>query len=646
MSILNKTLIVTLSLLILISSTGLYAQEHQVGEMQLSDDQAATFFKKRGFSSYAGRNFFTAVYWGDIHVHISNSLDVCAFGNILGPEQVYRLARGEEVTASHGEAVKLSRPLDWLVVVDHSDAMGTMNEIVVGNVNLMKDSTVRDWHNRINEGGETVLLVIMDVIEALSAGTLPAVMLEEPFVRSIWEEYIDIAERFNDPGNFTIIIGYEWTSNEGGNNLHRNVLYWDGGEKARQMLPYTTVESVNPEDLWKWMQNYQQTTGGRVLALAHNGNLSNGIMFPVETNPATGQPLSASYAQTRARWEPMYEVTQIKGDGETHPFLSFNDEFADYETWDKGNLNLSVSKTDNMLQYEYAREALKNGLKLEQQLGTNPYKFGMIGSTDSHTSLATAEEENFFGKHSGNEPSGHRSTGFVAKFGDVMVFDWELIASGYAGVWATENTRKALFDAMMRKEVYGTTGPRMLVRFFGGWDFSEEDASNRLPAAVGYTKGVLMGGDLTNAFAGKSPTFLVGVIKDPYSGNLDRVQIVKGWTDNSGETYEKVYNVVWGDAENRKLNNKGNLPDVGNTVDVTNASWTNSIGDAELIIVWIDPDFDPNQRVFYYARVIEIPTPRWTAYDAKRFEVKMLDEAPMFTTERAYTSPIWYTPGK
>ncbi len=646
MSAQNYTIRVTFSILIFIGSTALYAQEHQVGEMQLSDDQAATIFKKRGFSPYAGRNFPTAVYWGDTHVHTSNSLDARAFGNILGPEQAYRLARGEEVTASHGQAVKLSRPLDWLVVADHSDAMGTMNEIVAGNVDLMKDPTVRDWHNRINEGGESALLATMDIIEALSAGTLPAVMLEEPFVMSVWEEYINIAERFNDPGNFTTIIGYEWTSNEGGNNLHRNVLYRDGGEKARQMLPYTTAESVNPEDLWKWMQNYEQNTRGKVLALAHNGNLSNGIMFPVETNPATGQPLSASYAQTRARWEPMYEATQIKGDGETHPFLSPNDEFADYETWEKGNLNLSVAKTDKMLQYEYAREALKNGLKLEEQLGTNPYKFGMIGSTDSHTSLATAEEENFFGKHSGNEPSGERAEGIMAKFGDAAVFDWELVASGYAGVWATENTRKALFDAMMRKEVYGTTGPRMIVRFFGGWDFTKEDAANRLPAAVGYTKGVPMGGDLTNAPGGKSPTFLVGAIKDPYSGNLDRIQIVKGWMDNSGETHETVYNVVWGDREKRKINNKGNIPDVGNTVDVANASWTNSIGDAELITVWTDPDFDPNQRAFYYARVIEIPTPRWTAYDAKRFGVKMPDEAPMFTTERAYTSPIWYTPAK
>ena len=628
---------------ILFSISTISAQERQVGEMQLQDSDA-DLYKKRGYSPYAGRNFPTNVYWGDTHLHTSNSLDARAFGNIRGPEDAYRLARGEEIVASHGEAVKLSRPLDWLVVADHSDAFGTMNQIVAGNPDLLKDPVVKDWHNRVNQGGETALLATMDIINALSSGNIPEVMLEERLVQSLWDDYIEIAEQYNDPGTFTAIIGYEWTSNEGGNNLHRNVLYRDGGDKAKQMLPYTTSESVNPEDLWAWMEKYESTTNGHVLALAHNGNLSNGIMFPVETNPASGQPLTGDYAITRAKWEPMYEATQIKGDGETHPFLSPNDEFADYETWDKGNLNLSVAKTDDMLQYEYAREALKNGLKLEKQLGTNPYKFGMVGSTDSHTALATAAEENFFGKHSGNEPSGERSEGIVAKFGDATVFDWELVASGYAGVWATENTREGIFDAMMRKEVYATTGPRMIVRFFGGWEFTKADAANRLPGAIGYTKGVPMGGDLAKAPAGKSPSFLVAALKDPLSGNLDRIQIVKGWMDSAGETHEKVYNVVWGNSEKRKINNKGEIPTVGNTVDVANATWTNTIGDAELIGVWTDPDFDPNQQAFYYARVIEIPTPRWTAYDALRFGVKMPSEAPMSTTERAYTSPIWYSP--
>lgn len=615
-----------------------------IGTVGQDKEAVKKAIKKRGYSPYAGRNFPTQVFWGDTHLHTSNSLDARAFGVTLGPEEAYRFARGEEVTATHGERVQLSRPLDWLVISDHSDGVGAMNEIIAGNPRLLADPTVRDWHNRVNEGGETALLATMDVINAFTQGTLPEVLLSKEFTHTIWDRYLKTAEKYNEPGRFTTIIGYEWTSTEKGNNLHRNVLYRDGADLARRMLPYTTMESFNPEDLWSWMERYEDKTGGRVLALAHNGNLSNGIMFPVEVNPATGKPLTGDYAKNRIRWEPLYEVTQIKGDGETHPLLSPSDEFADYGTWDQANLNLSVAKTDDMLQYEYAREALKNGLKLEQKLGTNPYKFGMVGSTDSHTALATAEEENFFGKHSGNEPNPDRAPHIIGQFGDKKYVGWEMVSSGYAAVWATENTREALFDAMMRKEVYATTGPRMLVRFFGGWEFTSGDAKNRLPAEIGYTKGVPMGGDLRTAPAGKVPTFLVGALKDPYSGNLDRIQIVKGWLDKRGKTHEKVYDVVWGDADKRKPGADGKLPPVGNTVDIKNATWTNTIGDPELITVWKDPDFDPKQKAFYYARVIEIPTPRWTAYDAKRFNVEMPKEVPMVTQERAYTSPIWYTP--
>jgi hypothetical protein len=368
-------------------------------------------------------------------------------------------------------------------------------------------------------------------------------------------------------------------------------------------------------------------------------------MFPL-IESFTGQPIDRAYAETRARWERLYEATQIKGDGEAHPFLSPNDEFADYETWDKGNLDLSEAKRPEMLEFEYARSALKNGLKLEQELGINPYKFGMIGSTDAHTGLTAVEEENFFGKVSSTEPSPERGSNTFIKRGDAVIMDWEMTASGYAAVWATENTREALFDAMERRETYATTGPRMLVRFFGGWDFEPQHAHSRLPAETGYTKGVPMGGDLRDAPAGKSPTFLVAALKDPIGANLDRIQIVKGWLDQDGQSQEKVYDVVWGDADERQPGADGKLPPVGNTVDVANAIWTNTIGAPELITVWQDPEFDPSQRAFYYARVIEIPTPRWTAYDAKRFGTQMPPEAPMITQERAYTSPIWYTPGQ
>jgi hypothetical protein len=365
-------------------------------------------------------------------------------------------------------------------------------------------------------------------------------------------------------------------------------------------------------------------------------------MFPI-VDSFTGRSFDRTYAETRAKWEPLYEATQIKGDGETHPFLSPNDEFADYETWDKGNLDLSVAKQNEMLQYEYARSGLQIGLQLQRELGVNPYKFGMIGSTDSHTGLATAEEENFFGKHSGVEPSPARYKHPMAEAPGGRYESWDMVGSGLAAVWARENTREAIFDAMMRKETYATTGPRMLVRFFGGWEFTEADAQNRLPANVGYTKGVPMGADLPPAAAGATaPTFLVAALKDPLSGNLDRIQIVKGWLDDDGEQHEKVYDVEW--SGDRTIGADGKLPPVGNTVDVANATWTNTIGAPELITVWTDPDFDPGVPAVYYARVIEIPTPRWTAYEAARFGITLPAEVPMTTQERAYTSPIWYTP--
>jgi hypothetical protein len=391
------------------------------------------------------------------------------------------------------------------------------------------------------------------------------------------------------------------------------------------------------------MAAYEEKTGGDVLAIAHNGNLSNALMFPM-IEPGTNQPIDREYAETRAKWERLYEATQIKGDGETHPFLSPNDEFASFERWDKGNLDLTVAKRPEMLEFEYARSAFKNGLKLEQELGVNPYKFGMVGSTDAHTALTAVEEDNFFGKTSTSEPSpGRAEHPFISNPATgLTILGWETSAAGYAAVWATENTRESIFDAMQRRETYATTGPRMLVRLFGGFDFVAADANTRSPAVVGYTKGVPMGGDLGPAPAGKAPTFLVAALKDPIGANLDRYQIVKGWLDASGEVHEQVYDVAW--SGDRKPGADGKVPPVGSTVDIANATWTNSIGAPELITVWTDPDFDAGLRACYYGRVIEIPTPRWTAYDAKYFGIAMPPEVTMEIQERAYTSPIWYTP--
>jgi hypothetical protein len=464
--------------------------------------------------------------------------------------------------------------------------------------------------------------------------------------RAAWDKTIAAAEKYNEPGRFTAFIGYEWTSQvPPGQNLHRVVIYKDGADKASQTVPATTYPpqgSTDPEYLWKLLGDYEDKTGGDVLAIAHNGNLSNGLMFPL-INHVDDRPITRDYVETRARWEPLYEVTQIKGDGEAHPLLSPDDEFADYGTWDKGNLNLSEVKEDAMLAHEYARSALGLGLEIEQELGTNPYKFGMIGSTDSHTSLATADDDNFFGKHSGSEPSPERMEHPFAKFGDLAILGWETLASGYAAVWASDNTREALFEAMQRRETYATTGPRMLVRFFGGWDFDAADANTRQPAVVGYRKGVPMGGDLADAPDGQSPSFLVAALKDPIGANLDRIQVVKGWIDNDGNRQERIYDVAVSDGRDIDADGRCRTP-VGNTVSVEDASWSNTIGATELLEVWTDPDFDPGVPAFYYLRVIEIPTPRWTAYDAKYFGLELMDGDSGMQQERAYTSPIWYTP--
>ncbi len=602
---------------------------------------------KPPYSPYVTANQPTRVYFGDTHLHTAASFDAGAFGARLTPRDAYRFARGEEIKASSGQPARLSRPLDFLVVSDHSDNMGFFPDFFAGKPELLEDPQGKKWYDMIKSGqGEQAAL---QIIMSFSQGTFPKDLMYlpgTPAYKAAWQDTVAAAEQYNEPGRFTAFIGYEWTSNTGGNNLHRNVIFRDNADKANQVEPYTTQKplgSDNPRDLWKWMTAYEQKTGGRVLAIAHNGNLSNGRMFPM-IESFTGKPVDLEYVEQRAKWERLYEASQTKGDGETHPALSPNDEFANFERWDFGNLDASVPKTPDMLQYEYARMALRNGLKLESELGTNPYKFGIIASSDAHTGLAAMEEDNFFGKTTPQEPSPERMTKVFVDNPKtkIKVMDWQVSASGYAAVWAASNTREALWDAMQRKETYGTTGPRMVVRFFGGWNFDPADARTRNPAEAGYAKGVPMGGDLAKAPAGKAPTFLVAALKDPIGANLDRIQVVKGWLDAKGETHEQVYDVVW--SGNRKPGKDGKVPLVGSTVDVANATWTDTIGAPDLIAVWKDPKFDPKQRAFYYARVIEIPTPRWTAYDAKRYGTKPLPGTPMTVTERAYTSPIWYTP--
>ncbi len=604
----------------------------------------------KAYSPYAKRSFPSNVYWGDTHLHTGLSLDAGLFGATLGPEDAYRFARGEEIQASSGQPVKLSRPLDFLVVADHSDMMGIAPDVQRGAPNIVAVPRGKEWAAGFAEGGEAAAKAALDLVASFTANEVPEVFVEQysPGSRiytDVWERIIDAADHYNEPGRFTAFIGYEWTAIPKGNNLHRNVILRDNGERARQVIPLTTYPPVGSSDplvLYQWLADYEEKTGGQALAIAHNGNVSNGWMFPM-TDTYAGGKVDMNYVEQRAKWEPLYEVTQIKGDGEAHPALSLTDEFADFVTWDAGNLTLEEAKKPGMIKQEYAREALKNGLKLEEKFGTNPYKFGMVGATDSHTGLSTAEEENFFGKTTNAEPAAKRMQHPFVETELGKFPGYTVAAAGYQGVWATENTRKAIFDAMERKETYATTGPRISVRFFGGWEFTDNDLRSRTPAFIGYEKGVPMGGDLTEAPEGKAPTFIVTALRDSIGANLDRAQIIKGWTDKDGKTHEKIYDVAVSDGRTIGADGRCKTP-VGNTVDLEAANWTNTIGASELAVVWSDPDFDPKQKAFYYVRVLEIPTPRWVLYDKVRLGAEIPKEAKLIHQERAYTSPIWYTP--
>lgn len=605
----------------------------------------------RPYSPYADRAFPTNVYFGDTHVHTSLSADAGGGGTRLTPRQAYRFARGEQVLSNTGQPVKLARPFDFYMMTDHSDGMGAINDILAGTPNILADKDGRRYHKAFTQGGQTAAKAASELIGQFAQGKLPEALNYQPghpAYKRVWDDLIRAAEEYHQPHRFTTFIAFEWTSLVKGNNLHRNVIFRDGAERTGRILPYTTtppVGSPNPRDLWKWMENYERTTGGDVLAIPHNGNLSNGMMFALQDDFANGQDYDREYAETRQKWERLYEATQYKGDGEAHPALSPEDEFADFETWDNGNLDLSVAKTRAMLPGEYVRSGLQRGLLLQGQGGANPFKFGLVGATDTHTGLSTVENDNFFGKFAAYEPSQERSTHVSKQNAELNLvrYGWQYGAGGLTAVWAKENTRGAIFDAMERREVYATTGPRMRVRFFGGWSFEKTDALRRDLALVGYTEGVPMGSDLPSPpDNAKAPTFLVYALRDPIGANLDRIQIIKGWIDANGKPQEKVYDVVWSDG--RKPGADGKLPAVGDTVDLSVPSWTNTIGDPELGTVWRDPDFDPARGAFYYARVIEIPTPRWTAYDRVKFHLDLPKEISLKQQERAYTSPIWYTP--
>lgn len=618
-----------------------------IAQDTIGTDSLPSASSERPYSPNADREFPTMALFGDTHVHSALSADAGGGGTTLMPRDMYRFARGGQVNSNTGQPVKLPRPFDFYMLTEHTDGMGVITDIMRGAPNIMADEQGKMFHDEFAKGGDAAKQASIDLIAQFSQGTLSEALLYQPGSAgydNTWKDLVQAAEEFNEPHVFTAMIAYEWTSLVAGNNLHRNVIFRDGPKRALQVSPFLMAPpkgSPDPRDLWKWMQTYEDKTGGDVLAIPHNPNLSNGIMFAPNDTFRDGAEFDPEYLKTRAQWEKLVEIGQTKGDSETHPLLSPTDEFADYESWDWANLDVSEAKTPEMLPFEYVRSVLQKGLAFEQAKGTNPFKLGFVGGSDIHTGLTTQDDDNFFGAFTWMEPSATRATS-VAKGNDDLGIDykgWQYATPGPTAVWATENTRAGVFDALERREVYATTGPRITVRFFGG-DYTAGDLKNRDLARIGYANGVPMGGDLKAIDT--APAFLVYALRDPIGANLDRIQIIKGWTLSDGSTQEKVYDVVW--SGDRLPGADGKLPPVGNTVDLNIPSWTNDIGKADLATVWVDPDFDPSQHAFYYARVIEIPTPRWTAYDAVKFDVDMPGEVKLITQERAYTSPIWYSP--
>jgi hypothetical protein len=600
------------------------------------------------------------VYFGDTHLHSSYSFDAFLNNNhSADPDTAYRWAKGQPVIHPYNRArVQIDTPLDFLVVSDHAEMLGVMR--AVHEDNFIKEDlgwigNIKRWYsfwlmNRAIDSNTGLQFFSQflpqnptieghgDPVQHPDNNISDLAIFGDTSKTSTlaWHDIVETAERHNDPGTFTSLLGWEWSSIPMGANLHRIVISPDGAEKGKQFLPYGSDQSQYPEDLWQWLDETQQQTGARFLAIPHNSNISKGYMFDDTT--LRGEPITAEYARRRMQWEPVVEATQIKGDSETRSDFSPEDEFADFENYDY-YIQVGQKNDYKASAADYIRPALKRGLSIGQQVGVNPYKFGLIGSTDAHTGLSTSEEGNFWGKMaSDSTPETKERLG--AK---IRSNGWNMSASGIAAVWAEENTREAIYAAFKRKEVYATSGPRLRVQMFAGWDFPEGAESSESFSAIGSQFGVPMGGDLTAGDNdGKAPVFLLRAVKDPLGANLDRLQVVKGWIDSAGQQQEKVYNVAWSD--DRQLDTNGNLSPVGNTVDLSSGRYDNSIGQPEFSLRWTDPDFGPQQSAFYYVRVLQIPTPRNGLLDSLALE---LDEPPRGAKtiqERAYSSPIWYQP--
>ena len=568
-------------------------------------------------------------YFGETHVHTSWSFDAFVFGNMkTGPEDAYKFAIGQPIQHPAGYEIKITRPLDFMAVTDHSEYAGTLRLANDPGSDLSKLPIAEKLKVRSKEDVTKIYLWL------LASGTenKPITELTDPKVAgSVWKQVVAIADKYYQPGKFTTFAAYEWSSTPNNRNMHRNIIFKDS--KKVPDLPFTSIDSEHPEDLWTWMDG-QRKAGNELLAISHNANLSDGIMFPLEVD-SKNRPIDAAWAQERVNNEPLTEIHQLKGTSETHPLLSPNDEFADYELL---SYFFGGGEGTPKIHGSYIREAWQNGLGMQDNRGYNPYKMGVVGASDSHDTASGYSQHNYFGGHGLLDATPEMRLSGKKEAGMNMAF---LSTAGLGGVWAEENTRESIFAAMQRKETFGTSGVRVKVRFFGGWDYKPDVLNQKDWVKTGYAKGVPMGGELPSK-AGEAPTFIVWAVKDPEDANLDRIQIIKGWT-KSGQIFEKIYDVAW--SGNRKPDPAtGKVPAVGNTVDIKNATYTNAIGTVELKKVWRDPEFDSSLHAFYYARVLQIPTPRWTTYDAKKLGVPPPTYVSSTVQERAWTSPIWYAP--
>jgi hypothetical protein len=564
--------------------------------------------------------------WGDLHIHTSLSTDAYVMGVRKLPDDAYIFAQGGEIEHGAGNGIRIGRPLDFAAVTDHSEYLG-----IVRHLDPVLPLSVRSLGVRLSEDSplrNTIAWIMTIIGFDLKIGKVEG---SDGIQRDAWVSIIESAERNYQPGHFTTFIGYEWTSMPNANNLHRNVIYKSNNVPD---LPVSSVDSKDPRDLWSALEAQRQK-GMDNLAIPHNGNVSGGLMY--DSKQFDGTPMNLAYATRRMLNEPVSEIFQVKGSSETHPQLSPNDQFAGFEIVDtKLSAKLEISEPKG----GYIRDALRLGLEMSHSEGFNPYRFGVIGSTDGHNAASSFEEDNFFGKLPLLDGSAGIRMGKSILLPEPYRVSRLWGAAGLAAVWATSNTRESIFEAIQRKETFSTSGPRISVRFFGGWRYPEDLVGNRGRIAIAEKTGVPMGGQLPKP-NGDAPTFAVWAAKDPASGNLDRIQIIKGWIDTTGKSHEKIYNVALSDR--RKPDPKtGEIPDVGNTVDITSATYENTIGDVQLSSVWRDPEFDPGQEAFYYARVIEIPTPRWSTYDAVSLKIDVPE--PSSLQERAITSAIWYKP--